>query len=385
MVHSTKTTDALGGMQLLYPLRNDREKSEIIAELESGPLRGTRLSHVGTCVVRCRPDSGCWTQQAESITRYPTAISSLSRDITTDRVSHGQYVMYLRRVYGSRGDTESQVLLICKRTQTGHYYPKMHLAHIRFDASLFDGGTVFEGELFGVAPRRSRDDVPWIFVADDILAVSGTRVNDPNCTRRRHLMHRVLEDKHVPDPLSGGVIVRTRDHLGMSSSMGVISRLVDELDPSQVSELRFRVCHGTPGRSQRTSVLSLVIPPPETPSSLPDISKAESDSKQPVVHDDVWTPPPPPLVRHDATRWEGPTRVFWVRRTALPDVYELFNDSHQASTPIDTACVATIQQSKALRDVFQDVRNPREHSVAMRCVFNTKFNKWTPAEVVAGA
>jgi hypothetical protein len=78
-------------------------------------------------------------------------------------------------------------------------------------------------------------------------------------------------------------------------------------------------------------------------------------------------------------------RVFWVRNTNLPDVYELYESSTEAVkgaasavTPPNAqiACIPSLQSSKYLRGLFATAGVT--DVIPMECVFSPKFEKWTP-------
>ena len=65
-------------------------------------------------------------------------------------------------------------------------------------------------------------------------------------------------------------------------------------------------------------------------------------------------------------------QIFNIKNTQTPDVYLLYKDN----TFIGNACVNTLSVSKFLSNLFKDTH--LQMSFNVECVYNTKFEKWTP-------
>jgi hypothetical protein len=92
------------------------------------------------------------------------------------------YVLFLTRV-----GFQQVALLIDRKVNSGFVYPKMISVHLLFKDDLFDG-TIFTGELI-------KGFSEWMFLVDDLLAVSGKRISSHMFRERYAISHEVIKTK----------------------------------------------------------------------------------------------------------------------------------------------------------------------------------------------
>jgi len=66
---------------------------------------------------------------------------------------------------------------------------------------------------------------------------------------------------------------------------------------------------------------------------------------------------------------------FIVRKTELPDIYELYCSKNDALFKYGIALINTLSCSKFIKDLFN---NKKEENVYVSCSYNTDFKKWVP-------
>ena len=98
------------------------------------------------------------------------------------------YMLYLTKIDGI-----NCTLFIDKKLKDGYTYPKMHCVKYRFSDDLFNGETIFTGELVRDNERR------WFFLIDNILLYKGLSTNEKNVLSRFELIHNILANEYTTD------------------------------------------------------------------------------------------------------------------------------------------------------------------------------------------
>lgn len=221
---------------------------------------------------------------------------------------------------------------------------------LAFDASLFDDTTVFEGELV-----VSREKV--MFLVDDLLFIRGAALG--TCIQQRQdTVIRILGGGHLADRSFDDlqVIIKSMCHL---HDLSPLINLVGTL-PYLTDYITFRPMEPMPMGVQLTWFY-LPLPPACAPQPV----------LQPVR---LLVPDPPPLPRvlpppSTSKQVQRAARMMIVRRTGLPDVYEVLDGEWRI------ACLPTLLASRFMRHIFSDTHTQRR----VRCSFNVAFQKWEPA------
>ena len=105
------------------------------------------------------------------------------------RTNGNPYLLYLSKI-----NFVSQCIFIDKKIQQGYALPRMILSRFAFDDSLFDRGTLMDGEM--VLDRNGN----WLFLISDIIGADGKRLADMNFVKRLNLLHEMFTTKFKPDP-----------------------------------------------------------------------------------------------------------------------------------------------------------------------------------------
>ena len=78
--------------------------------------------------------------------------------VITTYTNGNPYLLFLTKI-----DGVNVCIYIDKKLKNGYTYPKMHCVKYRFDDSLFEKDTIFNGELIRDTERR------WFFLIDNIV------------------------------------------------------------------------------------------------------------------------------------------------------------------------------------------------------------------------
>lgn len=218
-------------------------------------------------------------------------------------------------------------------------------ARMVFDASLFQIGTVMEGELIATQTEM-------LFLVTDLTLLHGQRPAG-GFRRRREVLADIVQHGHICDPI-------------FDDAQIIVKRLCDPKDLSPFLDMspiphasRFLTLHPCEdGRGLpvfRVSLPAALLPRP-TPVAEP-----------------VASPDPAPSIETQLIPVRSVReRVMNVRRTDLPDVYEVLVRGSWI-----LACLPTIATSHEMRRLFQG--SVHTAVVRTRCTFNTAFGRWEPS------
>ena len=98
------------------------------------------------------------------------------------------YLLFLTKIDGI-----NCCFFIDRKLKNGYSYPKIHCVKYRFDDSLYENGTILNGELIR---DQNRD---WFFIISDILIYKGKSMKDKNILSRFNLLHSILKNEYKQD------------------------------------------------------------------------------------------------------------------------------------------------------------------------------------------
>jgi hypothetical protein len=244
------------------------------------------------------------------------------------------YLMFLTRI-----NNINTCVLIDKKIQQGYFLPRMIIVHTMFDDKLFDN-TLFDGEM--VKDKLNN----WIYLINDMFVYCEKYLIDSNLIKRHNMIYILLENNYKQK--QNLFCVQVKKLFTLPEIESVLNKFKDEL-PYTSRGLLFK-----PMFIKFRDILynfndELITQNTRTKmSTVNEYIEKETLSKQ----------------------------KFVIKNTQTPDVYHLY----QNNTFIGNACVNTLSVSKFLANLFQDTTI--QDSFTVECVFNTKFNKWTPMTLV---
>lgn len=262
------------------------------------------------------------------------------------------YLLYL-----TRHNFVNQCIFIDKKIQQGYFLPRMIVVRFRFDDRLF-AGTMFDGEMIKDANGR------WIYMISDLLAHEGKYMENIGLVKRVNIVYDELENRFVEDEFDvcHFQVKRYFKYGSMNSLMDLASQL-----PYTCRGIYFK-----PLYLKFKDVLYNFDDSLVTRNVRRKYSEVSpfllNDDMKAIQEKDVEKP----MMRVKSTP-ELKQKVFWIKKTALPDVYDMIDPEtkHQG-----TACVPTMKTSKLLRSVFTD-KNVND-KVSVKCEFLETFGKWVP-------
>ena len=254
-----------------------------------------------------------------------------------------------------------------RRVKDGHFYPRITLTRFEFtDPNVFDG-TVIAGEIV-----RTQHNQQWVFVASDILADRGCSMQGMSAQHRRdRLVHLMSPTQHRPHLGIDVCYLRPRAEFAVPALPSAVQSVKD-LD-YDISAVVFRdpaARLGCPGEEDVVFRAYCNCKPTNTRrgDEIPESDADDADDENETVDDDKPLEPAHPI-----------TANFFVRRTNLADVFELYDtetDAINGSVNVGSAPIAgvpTLKASELLRDASTS-RPPKR----IEFVMDARFGKWTP-------
>lgn len=370
-----------------YNIKSDEHKKRILEELDKT---------YSVRVIKRHHENFAESHHPDIINRNPYLLSV--------RTNGNPYYLYLTRC-----NFVNQCVLIDKKVQQGYFYPRMILVRLWFDDHLFDN-TLFEGEM--VRDKHGG----WTFLINDMMVYRNVPQNDINLVRRVNMVYDILANCFEPDELDVCTL-QVKKYFRCSEMHHVVHEFVPRLpyscrgiyfkpfffkfrdvllnfDETLIKKIVRKTFKGAGNfllmSDNRDDVVVDGPPPP------PPAPPQKTETKVSAAHHENGTTNNDIAIEkndNDGGFAENPqsisssssSRVFWVRHTNIPDLYELYNSSVDVGRGATTlsgesdalvACVPNIGVSHMLQSVFRDLGVT--DAVPMMCAFNPKFRKWTP-------
>lgn len=263
-------------------------------------------------------------------------------------------------------------VLVDHRTSQGFFYPRMSLVHVAFHESELFEGTVIDAELVSTSSSSTQATL----VAGDLLALAGRSTASMALARRVDTLRRVVEARPTTAVGDEPFAIVMKHYFRPRDLHSIVSRL---------SELDYRV-HGVVFKHlsnmsyEPPIVFALpshagprpVVAAESGPEDVKDSASVDSESDNPtsVESESELTPKP-----------EAPTSMFHVRRTGMPDVYELFATRDDMDrVPVGAgkllAGVPTLAASRSLESAMAACGGDAH----LRFTYSQRFGRWVPAQ-----
>ena len=262
--------------------------------------------------------------------------------------SHGNaYFLFFTR---SEPGAPGMLLFVDRKIQQGYTVPRIIVAHGRFDDALFDG-TVIDGEMV-------KTPTGWAFLGNDLLALEGRSRYGDGLVARLVAMHAVFTARRDVDLTLDPCVYQVKRNEPLSAD-GVASLRAFEAElgyPTRGLLIRPLAPRGkTVCLDYNPELVRRATPLP--PRETADFRLAPA------------APPPPAVEASVATK-----RALQLRRTALPDVYDLADP--KGGVGLGVAHVPTARLSAELRLAFRGLALGA--TLTRECEFRPHFGKWEP-------
>jgi hypothetical protein len=306
------------------------------------------------------------------------------------------YMLYLTKIDGI-----NCTIFIDKKLKDGYTYPKMHCVKYRFSDDLFNGETIFTGELVRDNERR------WFFLIDNILLYKGLLTSEKNVLSRFELIHNILANEYTADkyleicPLSVKKLFLYKD----------IKKMITEFIPN----LSY-ICKGIIfyTLNNKHSNYAYIMP---RDTQIEIKSSSEIDDIIQEIYPDLWEKKHSistnknndftgsnnnneyinsnfneiikidNLNTTDNTNASKPVQieldnvVFKIMKTDIPDIYNLYCiDDKNSLLKHSIALVPNIKVSHYLYNTF--ITNPNNFGLKIECKYSKTFEKWNPIRFV---
>ena len=302
------------------------------------------------------------------------------------RTNGNPYFLYLVKI-----NYTNYCIFIDKKIQQGYFFPRMIIAHIFLNDTLFEKDIIFDGEM------TKTNDGNWIYLINDLLVYNGENLSQTNLIKRINICYQILEnDYKVTDTDIFKLIVKKYfkyDELDYLLHTFIPTRkytcrgiyfkplylkfkdILVNFDDSLVCKVE-RVKY----KNVKNFLLSNDISLDEHPISQTQLERPKHphlpvprNIEQPhlPVPRNIEQPDHPGHPGHPRHPNEGMN--FLVKKTHQPDVYELFKGDAFASI----AYIPNLKTSKKMRELFQGINIVTK--ININCEYSEKFKKWIPS------
>jgi hypothetical protein len=294
------------------------------------------------------------------------------------RTNGNPYLLYLTKI-----NFVNQCIFIDKKVQQGYAYPRMILSRFKFDDSLFEYGTVIDGEM--VLDNNKN----WLFIISDLIGYEGHRLEREDVYNRINRIYDVLLHKFEPDPFVDACHFQVKKYFALHQIDPDVMNFVNALQQSHYS------CRGLYFKPMMLNMRDTLMNFDD--SLIKNVRRVRYNDGGFVTNEQLdasigreesSTTSTSSIISTVRGEKNGCYRNYFVQKTGLQDVYVLTQTS---STPAPTshksnvAVVSSMKTSKLLRDLFEN-RNVAD-KVLMRCEraashFEDIHDKWTPVSIV---
>lgn len=347
-----------------YNIKSDEYKKKILDDLQS---------YFGFKVVQ---------KHFEKYSDHSLSTLSKNPHLLAVRTNGNPYLLYLTKY-----NFANQCIFIDKKIQHGYFYPRMIIAKLWFDDTLFQD-TLLDGEM---VKTKSGD---WEFIISDIISDRRQDMHKVNIVKRISMVYNILANKYREDDVSCCKL-RVKKYFTYEELPTMINDFIPSLNYTcrgiyfkplylKFKDVLLNFDESLIKKVVRTKYKDITNNTFLTRENIGDARKsASSSSSVSSVCDAI-----PPLKRQEAALLQDKkvmppdgeqSRVFYVKKTSQPDIYELYRTDGGSGTA-DIACVPDLRTSKMLRGAFAGL-NLTEKKL-FTCSWHTKFNKWIPKSIV---
>ena len=341
-----------------FNVKSDAFKAAVVARLEAFGARILRR-HVDPFVAPAAvPGQTPNAQNQNQVLRGPQMVCLRS---------HGNPYLLL---FTRNDDGGGMLLFVDRKIQPGYTVPRVVLAHGRFDDALFDG-TVVDGEM--VKTRAGA----WVFLANDLLALEGRPVVPSLSARLAALVAVFSDQRRTPDAELDPCAYQVKRHLPLcEEGLRTLRSMEGEIDYPTRGML-VRPAEAPPYVRARFLEYDPSLVVRRAPDCGGAADKADADfrafppARGPEAAQAVLAPTAPSAAPDPLP---APPSTMQLRRTALPDVYDVHDPA--SGLVVGAAHVPSARLSADLREAFRGV--PLGGYVTRACIFREQFCKWEP-------
>lgn len=265
-------------------------------------------------------------------------------------------------LYFTRYEDVPQIMYIDKKVQPGYQKPRIILTKGQFSESIFDN-TLLEGEM--VKDHKGE----WIFLINDVWMYQGKYLQSLPLPVRLQKAYDLLSHHYTPNDLMDVCRYQVKKYVACCQN-----HLNELLTFGQQTPYTNRGLYFMPHSLKYKPKLinfndELIKQVIRKVKDQPDFQEHSLPTREPVL-----SKVPQETI---LTTFEDQERLLWLRKTELPDVYDLF-EMENALQKIGIASVSSIKMSKMLRTIFKNLNVAT--SIPFKCQYDTNSQKWIPLE-----
>lgn len=292
------------------------------------------------------------------------------------RTNGNPYLMYL-----TRHNFVNQVVFVDKKVQQGYFYPRMVIVRGWFDDALFDG-TLIDGEM--VRSKSGR----WQYLCNDLIALEGSHLVLKPLSERLEMLRQLFSQRFMPDPDNDYCEFSVKQFYSYDQVEQLVTHIVpslgytcrgllfkpmnlrhrdvlmnfDDTLVKKVVRVKYKDLSGSNFLTDESHLASVVAQQQQPAATSNDGISQESASAPGISAINMSN--------------QG-ARVFYARKTAKPDVYELF-ERPECTGIAQIAGMPSMAASRLMRGLFTGA-NAAER-VAVVCEWSERFEKWIPKD-----
>ena len=258
------------------------------------------------------------------------------------------------------------IYYIDKKIHPNYQKPRIILGRGLFKEELFKN-TLFDGEMVKTSEGK------WTFLINDIIVYKGDFLENLVLPERLKLLYDLIENCYTPDSTMDVCEFKVKNYYYLYKES--ITELIE------LSKKLNYTCRGIYIWSYNLKHKPKLYNFDES-TIINVVRHVKDDTTFKTLNEEVPIVVPDIIVKENVIETlEEKERILWVMKTTEPDIYKLYdNENIGNSNSIGVALIPTMSISKMMRATF---KNCNVVTVAKyKCVFNEKFNKWTPIKAL---
>lgn len=248
--------------------------------------------------------------------------------VITIRTNGNPYYMYLTKY-----NNKEIIYFIDKKIHPTYQLPRIIVNKSKFDENLFDG-TLLDGEMV------NNNDNKWTFLICDMISYKGEYLIKFNLPDRINLIYNMLENEYEEDIPMNMCDYKVKPYFNLCND--TINNITNINFPFTIRGIYFWAYN----LKYKPKLFNL-------DDNL--IQKVNIKTKENI----------------EFIEKNNNIKIKSLIKTDNPDIYKIIEDNSYA-------CIQNIKTSHFIRNEFKNTLI--NESIKFKCIFNNKFNKWTPIE-----
>jgi len=280
-------------------------------------------------------------------------------------------------VYFTKYEDVQQIMYIDKKVQPGYQKPRIILTKGQFAEDVYQN-TLIEGEM--VKDKNQQ----WVFLINDILIYKGRYLQDQPLPKRLNYIYEMLENHYQPDDLMDVCQFQVKKYYECDQ-VSIQAMLLQSNDMPYTNRGIYFMPHNSKYKPKLMNfddtlvknVFRKVKDMPEFQEGAGAGARVSASAAEEVTvrQPNVSIPVTP-------SRFDRNEKLFWLRKTDQPDVYDMF-EQENSQQKAGVAAVPSLVLSKMLRSIFRNLNVAT--SVPFKCVQLDAGDtqKWMPKECLS--